>query len=69
MELPEIIEECIYFSIISQLSILADLEVENLPVDFIVDEALNRIAKSDMYTKAFINYDPDRSDGYSMSSE
>jgi len=53
MELPEIIEECIYFSIISQLSVLADLEVENPPVDFIVDEALNRIAKSEMYTRAY----------------
>ena len=53
MEFPEIIEECIYFSIISQLVILTELEVENPPFDFIVDEALNRIAKSDMYTQAY----------------
>ena len=53
MEFPEIIEECIYFSISSQLCILTELDIENPPIDFIVDETLNRVATSDMYIQAY----------------
>jgi hypothetical protein len=53
MEFPEIIEECIYFSIISQLCILTELEIEKPPFDYVVDEAINRVAKSDMYIQAY----------------